>query len=201
MLVVVGGQSRGVGKTAVASGIIGHLRHRNWAAIKISRHSHGSIEGVSMRPLPGGADPCILTEEFEPNRTDSGRFLAAGALRSFWLRVPRGDIRAARHQLAALIASECNVLIESTGALEVLQPDVCLMVLDLGCADWKTACLETLGRADAFVLVDNGVSGSLRMDNMRRVPVGTPRFLVKPPDYGTAAVAEFVNSRFSAHSA
>ena len=94
MLVVVGGHSRNIGKTSVAAGLIRHLRDRRWAALKITQYGlgvcshHGEACGCETEP----DHPFALSEEYEPSGTDSGRFLAAGAERSFWLRTPAGQL-------------------------------------------------------------------------------------------------------------
>ena len=40
-IVVVGGNSREIGKTSVVVGLIRALRHRNWTAIKLTQFGHG----------------------------------------------------------------------------------------------------------------------------------------------------------------
>src|SRR5262250_1975439 len=97
MLVVVGGHSRNIGKTSVVAGLIRRLRDRKWTAVKITQYGHGvcSEEGKPCG-CQGDADPdhpFALSEEYEPSDTDPGRFLAAGAERSFWLRAPSGELQ------------------------------------------------------------------------------------------------------------
>ena len=92
MLVAVGGHSRNIGKTSVAAGLIRRMRSRKWTAVKITQYGNGvcARDGGACECDPGSDQPFALSEEYEPNQTDSGRFLAAGAERSFWLRVPSG---------------------------------------------------------------------------------------------------------------
>ena len=40
-IVVVGGQSRNLGKTSVVAGLIAAMRERNWTAAKITQYGHG----------------------------------------------------------------------------------------------------------------------------------------------------------------
>jgi hypothetical protein len=90
-----------------------------------------------------------------------------------------------------------NAIIESNSVLELVQPDVFLMLLDFACQDFKASSLRFMDRADAFVVIDRGLSGPM----WEAVACGTwdrkPRFLVTPPDYVTAAVAGFVRSKLS----
>jgi hypothetical protein len=71
-----------------------------------------------------------LSEEYEPSRTDSGRFLAAGAERWFWLRTPAGQLSGAADQVRKIRTQHQNVMVESNSLLELAEPDVFLMVLD-----------------------------------------------------------------------
>jgi hypothetical protein len=200
VLVVIGGHSRNIGKTAVAAGLIRKLRHRRWTALKITQYGHGACthggHSCACEAEPG--QPFALTEEYQPNETDSGRFLAAGAERSFWLRTPAGEIARAADTLRKIIGASENVIIESNSVLELVQPDVFLMVLDFSCEDFKPSSLRGLDRADAFIVIDRGINAPLWTDVARGMWDDRPQFLVKPPRYVTAAVSAFVNERLSA---
>ena len=199
-LVVVGGHSRNIGKTSVVAGLIRKLHHRRWTAVKITQYGHGvcshhtSACGCEAEP----DHPFALTEEYEPNRTDSGRFLAAGAERSFWLRTPAGELARAAVTLRKILDDGENVIVESNSVVELVKPDVFLMLLDFSCEDFKASSMRFLDRADAFLVVDRGINAPLWADIARGVWDGKPQFLIKPPRYVTAAACEFVNSRLSA---
>jgi molybdopterin-guanine dinucleotide biosynthesis protein len=197
MLVVVGGHSRNLGKTALVAGLIRRLRSRRWTAVKITQYGHGicSRNGSECECSAGSEHPIALSEEYEPNRTDSGRFLAAGAERSFWLRTPMGQLPQADETLRKIFASAENVIVESNSVLELVQPDVFLMMLNFACQDFKPSSLRYIDRADAFVMIDRGMNESL----CKTVAAGKwelkPHFLVKPPQYVTAEIAAFVDGR------
>ncbi|MGA3235946.1 MAG: hypothetical protein ABSG03_06580 [Bryobacteraceae bacterium] len=209
MLVVVGGHSRNIGKTSVAAGLIRHLRDRRWTALKITQYGHGvcSHHGVACGCETEPDHPFALSEEYEPSRTDSGRFLAAGAERSFWLRTPAGQLRGAADQVRKILAQHENVMVESNSLLELADPDLFLMVMDFAQADFKESSARFLGRADAIVVVDRGIDAA----QPGATPVwknvahglweGKPQFPVKPPDYVTRPMVEFVRSRASYASA
>jgi len=202
MLVVVGGHSRNIGKTSVVAGIIRKLRGRQWTALKITQYGHGvcsrenEVCGCEAEP----EHPFALTEEFEPSHADSGRFLAAGAARSFWLRTPAGELPRAADTLRKILASTSNVIVESNSVLELTQPDLFLMVLDFSCQDFKPSSLRFLDRADAFVVIDRGINAPLWESVARGLWDAKPQFLVQPPRYVTTALADFVNSKFSTPS-
>lgn len=203
MLVVVGGHSRNIGKTSVVEGLIRKLRKHNWTAVKITQYGHGvcSHHGEACGCETEPDHPFALTEEFEPSSTDSGRFLAAGAERSLWLRTPMGELSRAKRTLAKITASGGNVIMESNSVLELLEPDVFLMVLDFSCSDFKPSSARFMDRADAFVVIDRGINAPLWEDVARGVWDDKPQFLVKPPVYVTTAVSDFVKSRLSSAAA
>src|SRR5438445_7744555 len=108
MLVVVGGHSRNIGKTSVTAGLIRKLRDRKWTALKITQYGNGFCshkEGIHECGCePENGEEFALTEEFEAGKTDTGRFLAAGAARSFWLRVPSGELPRAAAMVRKILA-------------------------------------------------------------------------------------------------
>ena len=57
--------------------------------------------------------------------------------------------------------------------------------------------MRFLDRADAFVVIDRGINAPLWEDIARGLWDRTPQFLVKPPNYVTKAVSEFVRSKLS----
>jgi hypothetical protein len=195
MLIVVGGHSRNIGKTSVAAGLISHLRDRKWAALKITQYGHGvcSHHGEACGCETEPDHPFALSEEYEPNGTDSGRFLAAGAERAFWLRTPAGQLSGASSQVRKILAQHENVVVESNSLLELVEPDLFLMTLDFGCADFKASSARFLARADALVTIDRGLREPVWKDVARAVWEGKPQFPVKPPNYVTRAMLEFVS--------
>ncbi|HUI79160.1 MAG TPA: hypothetical protein VLY24_14645 [Bryobacteraceae bacterium] len=199
MLLVVGGHSRNIGKTSVVSGLIRKLRSRNWTAVKITQYGHGicSHVGEACGCETELDHPFAVSEEYEPSTTDSGRFLASGAVRSFWLRTPMGGLAEAKVTLQKILDQSENVIIESNSVLDLVTPDLFLMVLDFSCQDFKPSSLRFMDRADAFLVVDSGFNAPLWEDVARGLWDQKPQFLVKPPAYVTTAVCDFVRSRIS----
>jgi hypothetical protein len=199
MLVVVGGHSRNIGKTSVVAGLIRKLRNRKWTALKITLYGNGvcAHDGGACGCEPASGEAFELTEEYQPNDTDSGRYLAAGAERSFWLRAPAGELTRAAETVRKIIQSSGNLIVESNSILELVNPDVFLMVLDFSCEDFKPSSLRFMDRADAFIVIDQGINAPLWEDVSRGMWEGKPQFLVKPPAYVTPAVADFVRGKLS----
>ena len=201
MLVAVGGHSRNIGKTSVTAGLIRKLRDRQWTAVKITQYGNSVCShhqgAAACGCEPDNGEEFALTEEYEANDTDSGRFLAAGAARSFWLRVPSGELPRAARMVHKILRQSENTIVESNSILDVVKPDLFLMLLDFGCEDFKASSLRFMDRADAFVVIDRGINAPLWDGVARGLWDDKPQFLVKPPRYVTPQLTGFVTSKLS----
>ncbi len=190
-IVVIGGQARKVGKTSVMAGLIRSLRRLAWTAVKISRHG-GMIPHPGKAQSPGMAlnSGFILTEETAASRaTDTGRFLAAGAKRALWLRAETGRMTEAVAALIEALEGEENVMIESTGALRILTPEVGIIVVDRSRRGIKASFPSVVRRAAAVVEV---VSGARTAYPSLRLPAGVHRFTVRRQDYSSPELCRFI---------
>lgn len=196
MLIVVGGHSRNIGKTSVAASIIRALPHAQWTAVKITQHGHGicSEAGAPCDCAIEYDHPFALTEEVAPNASDSGRFLAAGAERSYWLRTPVGQLGNAMPELRRILETARHAILESNSVLRFLRPDVYVVVLDFGNPDMKDSSRLFLDRADAFAVVRAGSPPPWQGVPERWLD-GKPQFPVAPPDFLSAELARFIESR------
>jgi hypothetical protein len=157
-LVVVGGHSRNIGKTSVAESLIAALPHYHWTAMKITQLGHGVCSAVG-EPCDCAVEldhPYALSEEIAPGSTDSARFLAAGARRSFWLRTAGGQLGNAVGAIREIVESSENTIVESNSILQFWKPDLYIVVLDFATADFKDSALRYLDRADCIVPVGEG---------------------------------------------
>jgi len=201
MLLAVGGHSRDIGKTSVITGLICALPQWEWTALKITQYGHGvcSTKGSSCDCAPTEPEqlerPYLLSEEEMPTNTDTGRFLAAGAVRSFWLRTAQDQLAGAAPILRKMMAACDNVIVESNSILEFFQPDLYLVVMDFSKEDFKPSSLRFLERADALVVVDSGINVPLWEDVSRGLWDGKKQFVVQPPYYVTSDMAEWVRTR------
>ncbi len=201
MLVVVGGHTRDVGKTSVVAGLICALPQWPWTAVKITQYGHGvcSSKGDPCECEPTDpaqlAHPYVLTEEEMPTATDTGRFLAAGAARSFWLRTAQGQLAGAAPVLRKMLAACENVIVESNSILEFFEPDLYLAVMDFSKEDFKPSSLRFLDRADALIVIDSGINVPMWKEVSRGLWDQKKQFVVKPPYYVSMDMAEFARSR------
>ena len=197
MLIVVGGHSRNIGKTSVAASIIRALPQARWTAVKITQHGHGicSEAGEPCSCAIEYEHPFAISEETAPGNTDSGRFLAAGAERAYWLRTPAGQLGHAIPELRRILSQAGNAILESNSVLQFLKPDLYLPVLDFTNPDMKESSRLYFDRADAFVIVGLVSSAPPWQGIPERWLAAKPRFPVVPPEYSSQELTAFVASK------
>jgi hypothetical protein len=178
-VVAVGGQARKVGKTSVVCGLIAALPERQWTAVKITDHAHGLASGQEF----------AITEERDPSgATDTARFLQAGAPRALLVSSPGGHLADAMPELRRALQGAENVILESNSVMRFLRPDVYLAVLDSATADFKDSAREFIAMASALVVCGEP-AGAPALEGM----AGKPVFTVRPPQYVTRELVEFVH--------
>ncbi|MBI4464103.1 MAG: hypothetical protein HY647_05310 [Acidobacteria bacterium] len=200
-MVVVGGNSRDIGKTSVVAGLISALPHRNWTAIKITQFGHGvcSVDGHECDCAPEEHPFAIQEEQDRSGQTDTSRFLVAGARRALWVRVRWGTLETAIPSLRQAIAGhpggEESVILESNSILRFFQPNLYLSVLDPATKDFKASAREFLGRADAFLLLEPGLGNSPWEGVSPELIGAKPVFPIRRDCYVTGEIAQFVEGR------
>jgi hypothetical protein len=154
-MVVVGGNSHGVGKTSVVAGIIGALPHRNWLAIKLTQLRYDTGSGERAQHHGAGTGAFAIREERDRSgTTDTSRFLVAGAQQALWITVPHMAMEAALPEILRAIEGRENVIMESNSILRFFEPNVYLSVLDPSTKDFKASAREFLDRADALLSLE-----------------------------------------------
>ena len=175
--VVIGGHTRNIGKTTLMAGIIQELPSLGWTAVKITQYGHGvcSRDGHACECAPRRHAFEISEESNAEGRSDTCRFLAAGAARSLWLRVRDGQLGDAMPALFQALKNSTNVMVESNSILQFIKPSVFLMVLDSSQTDFKWSAQRALQSADALVVAGGKLSRDLwpeiDFDEARRKPV------------------------------
>lgn len=221
--VVVGGQSRNVGKTSATCSLIAAFPACHWTAVKITQFGHG-ICSRSGHACDCACDDADWSLQEERNRTgpkDTPRFLRAGARRVWWLRCRRGKLAAAMPSLDAALAGDPWVICESNSLVSLRRPDLYLVLLDAGVADWKDSARSLLSRADARLVVDRtpppmrgggtdilpsppaplkppegGASQHAANSSLASAPE-TPIFPVAPPSFFSPAVVAWVRTQLA----
>jgi len=161
-VIVDGGHTRSIGKTQLVCDVISSFPQANWIAGKITQYGHGvcAQNGENCDCAPDEHVCAINWETRADTGTDSSRFLAAGAKRSFWLRTKQGFLaeglpllRTALQQTIGTGAPEPPpVIVESNSLLQFLKPSLYFAVVDPAKEDFKDSARVVVDRADALVL-------------------------------------------------
>ncbi|MHB1936997.1 MAG: hypothetical protein ACYCOR_10465 [Acidobacteriaceae bacterium] len=217
-IVVVGGHTRNIGKTSVVAGLIAALPQMEWTAFKVTQFGHG-ICSANGEPCDCETDAhtVAVTEEHSADSgTDSARFLAAGAVRSFWVRTRQGQLAEAMPRVRKELARAKNAILESNSIVRFLKPDLYLTVLDPAIGDFKPSAQYFLDRADAvlwsggeieiadrgeevlshpsFVAANEGWGTQIALLQLAR---SKPQFLLETPGYTSNALTQFVRERIA----
>lgn len=201
-LVVVGGHSRNIGKTSVAASVIAATRELGWTALKLTQFGH------NVCSQDGGACECVVTDSLHPysitreenaaGRSDTSRFLAAGAAESYWVRTAQGHLAEAMPEIRRPIEGRPYVIMESNSVLRFLRPDLYLVVLDWATADFKDSARRYLDRADAFLLLEPRRPPPAWQNVPLSLIERRPVYRVRPPDYFPADLLPLLQSRLAA---
>jgi hypothetical protein len=161
-VIVVGGHTRSIGKTQLVCDVIAAFPNANWIAGKITQYGHGvcAQNGENCDCAPEEHICAINWETRADSGTDSSRFLAAGARRSFWLRTKQGFLAEGLPLLRAALqevlpgehGEPAPLIVESNSLLQFLKPTLYFAVVDPGKEDFKESARAALDRADALVL-------------------------------------------------
>jgi hypothetical protein len=189
-VVVIGGQSRNIGKTSLTCGVIGGLPDRNWTAVKITQFGHG-LCAADGKPCDCAVEdpehPYGISRETDPDGSgDTSRMLRAGAQNVYWMRALQGRLEEAMPLLLERLTVASNVIIESNSVLDYLDPNVYVPVIDASVVDVKDSARRLMARANAFAVVGGGEAASTRAF------AETPQFAVAAPDYCSPELLGFV---------
>lgn len=198
-VVVVGGQTRNIGKTSVVAGLIARLPELHWSAFKITQYGHGfcTADGKPCQCQTEDACVAVNLERDPASGTDTSRFLAAGAERSIWVRTRIGALSDAMPRVSQELARSENAILESNSVLEFLTPDLYLTVFDPTVADFKESARQFLDRADALLLASDVVAAPEgRRGNLHPLS-DKPTFPIAPPLYVSDDLVEFVRARLT----
>lgn len=198
-LVVVGGQCRKVGKSALVADLIRAFPDWHWTAVKITPYTEAGC------PLNGASCPCapnehtfaIREEDEREGGADTMRYLRAGAARAIWVRTKEGRLSDALPELASALADAESVVIESDAIVRHWRPDLFFMVLDPRKADFKASARSALSLVDAFVL--RSPYGGRGGDKQREVTGNGKRKFIHPLGYDLPrSMQTFVRQHFRA---
>lgn len=158
-MLVVGGQSRNVGKTSLVVDLIRAFPQAGWTAVKITQYGHGvcAVNGGACSCAPREHAVSLDVETDPVGRSDTSRMLAAGARRALWLRTKQGHLAEGLPLLRQELsrdpeAASQHLMVESNSLLGFLSPRLYLVVLAPAVGDFKESARRYIDRADAFVV-------------------------------------------------
>lgn len=199
-VIVVGGNSRSVGKTSVVAGLIAALPEYRWAAFKITQFGHGqcSRNGEACECATASHTWGISEETERSGKKDTSRFLLAGATPVWWVRTAQGRLAEAMPAIRQRLSKAENAILESNTIVKFLRPNLYLSVLDPATEDFKRSAQELLDRADAVIVhrAGDGREPLWRKAGLAAVE-DRPVFFVQPPEYLTSEIVDWVRSRLT----
>lgn len=195
-LIVVGGHSRSVGKTSVVAGLIAALPEFHWTAMKITQYGHGicSANGKLCHCATDDHSWAVSEERDRSGKSDSSRFLLAGAARVLWVRTRQGMLAEAMPRVRQEIEAAENAILESNSVLRFVRPNLYLTVLDAATEDFKVSAQIYLERADAVILHNGAADVAWKTVSLQPV-AAKPTFRITPPQYVTPDLVDFVRGR------
>lgn len=180
---VVGGHSRGVGKTAL---VVECLRTLDWPSVvtvKVSAHRHG-------------IDALTVEDRARSPHTSTGRCLGAGAAQAFLCRCPDDRLAEAVALVRALRADGHDVIVESNRLAALVEASLRFFVVSGSIHDWKASSDACLAAADAVVTS----AGTRGLPDRVRTAVGAaggPEMFAFSADWRVPGLAGWVRSRLA----
>jgi molybdopterin-guanine dinucleotide biosynthesis protein A len=179
-ILMIGSSGSNVGKTELACALLRKFSgERRVIAIKVT--AVASRDGSCPRGGQGcgvcsslTGEYCITQEIAPESGKDTGRLLAAGADRVYWLRVMRAHLRQGIDALLETIGHEAVIICESNSLRQVVEPGLFLMVESAAGGAWKQSAQQVRGQADRIVHSDG-----TRFDfDLERIQLAGSRWLL-----------------------
>ena len=153
-LIVVGGQTKDIGKTTLICNIIEAFPRLRWTAVKITNHLHAPEDCEVVKKSAGWM---ICNQNSTQDQSDTTKFLRSGAARALLVQAKESYLEEACAFLRLELASAAAVIVESASAAECLAYDLLLLLLDPSRLDFKQSARQQLESADAFIIRSTNV--------------------------------------------
>jgi len=169
-LIVVGGQTKNIGKTTLICNIIAAFRQFHWSAVKISLHFHDPDD---CELLAQGSGWSIWQQRSAESKSDTARFLKAGAERALLVRADGEHLQKTCATLQEQFSIR-NWIVESSSAATCLDADLSVLIVDPAQTDFKNSAQKQLASAD--VLAVRGMKDAEHVDESQCVFGDLPAF-------------------------
>lgn len=176
-MLMIGSSGSNAGKTELACRLLKRLGStREIIGVKVT-----TITSTDQ-PCPRGGQGCgvcsamegeyRITEETVRNSgKDTGRLLAAGASKVYWLRVMRRHLRQGLAALIEVVGRDAVVICESNSLRRVVVPGLFLIVESSGHEPWKPSARQVRRDADG-ILASNGDGFDLDLERIQLAGTG-----------------------------
>jgi molybdopterin-guanine dinucleotide biosynthesis protein len=187
--IVVSGHARKTGKTSVVEGLIRAFPEYSWLALKVSTHWHSESSS--------GEDLMVYEENNFKQESDSSRFLAAGAARSFWVRMRKQKMALAMPKLQSILQSSSFVIIEGNQILNYVNADIHVMVMNCNVEGIKESAWPLLKKVDVMLVVKSKSSEPLWKDILANVSAEAASFETEDPLILPSSFLDLIRSRIT----
>jgi hypothetical protein len=185
--IIVSGHARKVGKTSVVAGLIHAFSECPWVALKVSTHGHFKASFTE--------DLVIHEEKYPGQESDSARFLAAGARRSFWIQMQECGMESALPQLQPILQSSPFVIIEGNNILKHASADIHIMVVNCNVVEIKDSARRLLQHLDILLVINSKPSLPSWKDVLLNTPNGCSIFETEDPQILPSAFLDLIRFR------
>lgn len=153
-LLIIAGNARNVGKTTLATQLISAFAAKyGIVAFKVStiKPKDDLWHGHHGEPVP---ETYIINEETGYNGTkDTGRMLAAGASRAFYIRTREAYISIAMEEFLSRIPNDCMLICESRSLGEFVKPGLLVVLHKQGNVVGIKDITELEAKADLRIFI------------------------------------------------
>ncbi len=172
-MLMIGSAGANVGKTELACAVLRKLSGEGENIVGIKVTTIKEKDGQ----CPRGGEGCgvcsslegvysIVEETDSRSAKDTGRLLAAGASRVFWMRVLKTHLKEGLAALLDIVGPEATSICESNSLRHEVKPGVFLVAERKDAKTWKPSALAVKEYADRIVVSD-GSSFDLDIDRIR----------------------------------
>jgi molybdopterin-guanine dinucleotide biosynthesis protein A len=158
-MILIGAAARKTGKTAFAGRVIAQAARRvEVIGLKITPVHDEELAPPGVYPWGDDDFPACgfrIREETAPSSaSDTGRMLAAGARRAFWLEARREHVGVGVEALLTLVPNRAGLVAEGNSARRAVEPGLFILLKNPGETEEKNSFKELLPLADRVALFD-----------------------------------------------
>jgi molybdopterin-guanine dinucleotide biosynthesis protein A len=154
-MLIVGATGKNVGKTEFACSLIKKFRSQcGLIGIKVTILKDDKNKPAKNGHESGVKSYCITEETNRLIKKDTGKMLAAGASKVYWLRTYRRHLEEGISELLNIVGKNTISICESNSLRNIIEPGLFIMVKDYDSENSKASAKEVSQYVDRFVYSD-----------------------------------------------